>query len=279
MKKKLLILTIALIGFVGVFKLQAQDCATNLSIYSEFAKVKNYDSAYEPWKQVYEACPDLNPANFVYGERILKYKIENSTGDQKKAFIDQLLSLYTKYREVYPRRESLADMLIDQALLKNDEKIASTEEIYNVLDQAFNQDRVHFTNAKALYIYFSYLVDLNAAGIKDLDAVFETYDQVGSKIEEEIEELNQMVNKLQAKEESGSLSSREKRQKSIAERKSETFVKISESIDSKLGSLANCENLIPLYEKNFEEKKNDINGLNLLWVECIAKRVQKTHYL
>ena len=29
-------------------------------------------------------------------------------------------------------------------------------------------------------MYFSYLVDLNAAGIKDLDAVFETYDQVGS---------------------------------------------------------------------------------------------------
>ncbi|MDB4495800.1 hypothetical protein N9244_04155, partial [Flavobacteriaceae bacterium] len=31
-----------LIGFVGVFKLQAQDCATNLSIYSEFVKVKNF---------------------------------------------------------------------------------------------------------------------------------------------------------------------------------------------------------------------------------------------
>jgi tetratricopeptide (TPR) repeat protein len=77
-----------------------------------------------------------------------------------------------------------------------------------------------------------------------------------------------MVNKLQVKEESGSLSSREKRQKSIAERKSETFVKISESIDSKLGSLANCENLIPLYEKNFEEKKTDIK-----WVKSAVGRM------
>ena len=182
MKKKLHILTIALIGFVGVFKLQAQDCATNLSIYSEFVKVKNYDSAFEPWKIVYEACPELNPANFVYGERILKYKIENSGGDEKKAFVDQLLALYPKYREIFPEREALADMLIDQAMLKNDEKIATTEEIFVILDQAFIQDRVHFTNAKALYVYFSYLVDLNAAGIKDLDAVFNTYDQVGSKI-------------------------------------------------------------------------------------------------
>ena len=268
MKKKLHILTIALIGFVGVFKLQAQDCATNLSIYSEFVKVKNYDSAYEPWKVVYEACPELNPANFVYGERILKYKIENSSGEEKKSFIDQLLALYPKYREIFPEREALADMLIDQAMLKNDEKIATTEEIFSILDQAFNQDRVHFTNAKALYVYFSYLVDLNAAGIKDLDAVFETYDQVGSKIEEEVSALNQMVNKLQAKEDAGTMSSREKRQLSIAERKSETFVKISESIDSKLGNLANCENLIPLYEKNFEEKKTDIK-----WVKSAVGRM------
>ena len=107
MKKKLHILTIALIGFVGVFKLQAQDCATNLSIYSEFVKVKNYDSAYEPWKIVYEACPELNPANFVYGERILKYKIQNSAGDEKKAFVDQLLALYPKYREIFPEREEI----------------------------------------------------------------------------------------------------------------------------------------------------------------------------
>ncbi len=52
--------------------------------------------------------------------------------------------------------------------------------------------------------------------------------------------------KLQAKEDAGNISSREKRQLSIAESKSETFVKINESIDTKLGNLANCENLIQI---------------------------------
>lgn len=268
MKKNFQILAFAFFAVLSVYTAQAQDCTTNLSIYSEFAKVKNYESAYAPWKSVYDACPDLNPANFVYGERILKYKIEKSQGAEKTAFINDLLALYQKYGEVYPSREHLADVLIDQALLKNDEKIASTEEIFNMLDKAFNEDRSHFSNAKALYVYFSYLVDLNETGKKNLDDVFNTYDLVGDKIAAEIDELNQMVSKLQSKEEAGTMTSREKRQLSIAESKSETYVKIAESIDSKLGSLANCENLIPLYEKNFEERKGDVK-----WVKAAVGRM------
>ena len=33
--------------------------------------------------------------------------------------------------------------------------------------------------------------------------------------------------------------------------------KISSSIDTKLGSRANCENLVPLYTRDFEAFKND----------------------
>ena len=270
MKKNFQMLAIALFGVVNMLNAQAQDqeCATNLSIYSEFVKVQNFDSAYAPWKMVYEVCPGLNPANFVYGERILRDKIEKSTGEEKTAFVNELLSLYQKYGEFFPSREHLAEVLIDQALLKNDVKMSSTEEIFNMLDKAFNEDRDHFTNSKALYVYFSYLVDLNTSGVKDLDAVFNTYDLVGAKIEAEIEVLNDMVTELQAKEDNGTLSSRDKRQLSIAESKSETFVKIMESIDSKLGGLANCENLIPLYQKNFEEKKSDIK-----WIKSAVSRM------
>jgi len=99
MKKNFQILTLAFFSVFGILTTQAQDqdCATKLSIYSEFAKVKNYDAAYEPWKVVYEACPGLNPANFVYGERILKDKIKKSTGEAKTAFVNDLLGLYEKY--------------------------------------------------------------------------------------------------------------------------------------------------------------------------------------
>ena len=32
------------------------DCISNLSIFAEYAKVKNYDSAYDPWVAVKNEC-------------------------------------------------------------------------------------------------------------------------------------------------------------------------------------------------------------------------------
>ena len=65
----------------GLSMAQAQnpECMTNLSIYAEHAKVKNYDAAYEPWKMVYETCPDINRANFTYGENILEVTLDLAT--------------------------------------------------------------------------------------------------------------------------------------------------------------------------------------------------------
>ena len=68
--------------------LSAQDtseCPANLSIFAEFAKVKNYDSAYAPWLEVKTHCPDLNAATYLYGERILSHKIK--TAEDKSTII------------------------------------------------------------------------------------------------------------------------------------------------------------------------------------------------
>ena len=49
----------------------SQECLQNLSIFAEYAKVKNYDEAYAPWMSVRKECPSLNVAVFSYGERII----------------------------------------------------------------------------------------------------------------------------------------------------------------------------------------------------------------
>ena len=43
------------------------DCPANLSIFAEFAKVKNYDSAYAPWLEVKKHCPELNEPHTFTG--------------------------------------------------------------------------------------------------------------------------------------------------------------------------------------------------------------------
>ena len=78
-----------------------EECMTNLSIFSEYVKVKNFDAAYEPWKQVYENCPELNYATFSYGERILNNRIEKATGVAKEAEVKALLDLVAKTRTYF----------------------------------------------------------------------------------------------------------------------------------------------------------------------------------
>lgn len=252
-----------LIGTMGMLYAQEQnpECRTNLSIFAEHAKVKNYDAAYEPWKMVLDNCPELNSATFVYGQRILKDKIKKTTGEEKTGFVQDLLKLSDDSYTYFPKKFPLGKILADKAVLMFDQKLGSDEEIYNELHKGFTEDRKNFKNPRALYLYFSTLVNLHNAGSKELQTVFDTYDDVTEKIEEESTTLSGTIDKLLPKEEAETLTAKEKRTLRRVRTNYGSYNKISGSIDSKLGALANCENLIPLYQKNFEDKKGDATWL------------------
>ncbi|WP_276165250.1 tetratricopeptide repeat protein [Zobellia alginiliquefaciens] len=270
MKTKLYFTAIMLLGFMGVSNAQAQnqECMTNLSIYVEHAKVKNYEAAYTPWKMVYDNCPDINRANFIYGEKILADKIEKSSGAEKDGYVSDMLALYDNSAKYFPKKYSPAVVGIDKALFLYDNKMASDAELYDMLGSAFEKDRSHFKNPKALYLYFSSLVDLHKEGKKDLQEVFDVYDNVNDKIEEENKALTDVITKLLPKDSTGTITSKEKRSLKIATSNSTSYGKIAGSVDSKLGALADCDNLIPLYEKSFEEKKGDVT-----WVKRAVGRM------
>lgn len=270
MKTKIYFTVLMLAGYMGVSNAQAQnqECMTNLSIYVEHAKVKNYDAAYTPWKMVYDNCPDVNWANFAYGERILKDKVKKSSGAEKDGYITDLLTLYDNSLKYFPKKAKKAEVVIDKVLLKYDNKMISDQEIYDQLHQAFEEDRDNFRNPKALYLDFSSLVDLHNDGKADLQQVFDEYDDITEKIEEENKKLTDIISKLLPKDSLGTLTSKEKKRLKVATTNSTSFGKIAGSIDSKLGALADCDNLIPLYQKSFEEKKGDVD-----WVKRAVGRM------
>lgn len=270
MKTNLYLLAIALIGAMSVSNAQDQnpECLTNLSIYTEHVKVKNYDAAFEPWKMVYDNCPGLNWANFAYGERILKDKIKKASGGEKEGFIKDLLSIHDNSLKYFPKKVTPAGVIIDKVLLQYDNKMLTDQQVYDGLHQAFTEDKGNFRNPKALYLYFSSLVNLHKSGNKELQLVFDTYDDVTEKIEVENKKLTDRIGKLLPKEEANTLTSKEKRRLRVSTTNSESFGKIAGSIDTKLGDLANCENLIPLYQKSFAEKKSDV-----VWVKRAVGRM------
>ncbi|MEP2059253.1 MAG: hypothetical protein ABJJ05_15690, partial [Maribacter litoralis] len=192
----------------------------------------------------------------------LKDKMKKATGADKEKFANDLMGLYDNKLTHFSSKTSEGETMVDKALVMYDNKMADDAKMYSMLSEAFTKDKENFTNPKALYIYFSSLVDEHKAGRKDLQEVFDVYDAVTEKIETENEKLTGKIAKLLPKEEAGTLTSKEKSRLRVYNSYSENYGKIAGSIDSKLGPLADCSNLIPLYEKSFEEKKGDI-----VWVK------------
>lgn len=250
----------------------SEECNTKLSIYHEYVKADNFDAAYEPWMWVRKYCPKVSRANIVDGEKILKHKIDNSTGAEQVSFINDLLSLYGEASLNFPEKYTNGETMLDKAQTQykyKEELKLSDEQLYNAYDNAFTNGREDFTSASALYTYFSLMVDLFDAGKKPAQDLFNKYDDVMEKIEEETQNASEKLNKYIEKEESGQpLSSKDKKYKKYYEDTLEAYDKVSGSIDTKLGQRANCEVLIPLYQKDFEEKKNDA-----VWLKRAVNRM------
>ncbi|MCB4808961.1 hypothetical protein LG651_11930 [Tamlana sp. 62-3] len=275
MKKQItLLLTILFFGLNFGFAQQNEECMTKLSIFHEYVKAKNFDAAYEPWMSVRNACPKFNNAIYVDGEKILDHKIDNSSGAEKVAFINDLLKLWEQRAEHFASKTPTGEYAAKAAQLMYDNRTdlgKTKEELYNVFDAAYQADKESFKNPKSLYTYFSLMVDLYDANKKTAADLFNKYDDVVEKVEEEVGNYSAQLNKLIAKDSTGATyTSKEKSYKRYYESYLKAYDQVSGSIDSKLGDRANCDNLIPLYEKDFEANKG-----NALWLQRAAGKMSE----
>jgi tetratricopeptide (TPR) repeat protein len=276
MKKILALLLI--ISSLNVFSQSSEDCLSNLSIFAEYYKVKNYDSAYEPWMQVRNNCPKMNVAIYTYGKRMLEsfIKENKSKGVDGEANVikyqNDLLKLYDEWLENFPQykgRTIIGEIISNKAQAMVDYKLASNQEIYNVFDKAYNQDRASFDDPKPLYNYFKVYFQLYKDGGVSMENIFDKYEEISERFEEVIDGYAKQLDKIIKKEDSGeSLSSREKSNKrafGINSNASSTYLR---NLNAIIAKESTCENLIPLYRKNLEENKS-----NPVWLNRAASRM------
>ena len=275
MKTKITLLAVVLfLGFQVAHAQQNEECMTKLSIFSEYAKAKNYDAAYEPWMYVRTTCPKLHKAIYSQGEDILEHKIDKASGAEKVNFINDLVKLYKERQANFASDSPSGEFETKSCQLQYDNRDVlglSDLELYNCFDAAFKADKENFTNPKSLYTYFSLMVDLYDAKTKTAGELFDKYDDVSEKIQTEIGNYSEKLNVIIEKEEAGTALTRKE---SSYQRSYESYLKaydqVSSAVDKKLGDRANCENLIPLYEKGFEENKN-----NAQWLQRAAGKMSE----
>ncbi len=273
--KNLVIYCLLIFFNLNCYSQSKEECFSNLSIFAEYAKVKNYDAAYEPWLKVRGECPDINSAIYVYGERILKFYIKNSQGNDKDQYEEDLLDLYDEWLKYFSKlksgKQQTGKILAIKAQSMLDYKLTDPKEIYDVYDEAFKIDPGSFTSPKGLYNYFKIYFNLYKAGNSSvsLESLFEKYEELTEKFELEMDVYTSKLDALIKKEENDDpLSSREAKNKRVYEVNMIACSTYLNNLNAIIAKESTCENLIPLYRKNFDKFKS-----NSVWLNRAASRM------
>ena len=265
MKMKLtLLIAVLVIGFGNKMKAQApSDCYATLSLFVEPAKAKNYNGALSHYEKVVNECPKFSLATYQYGTKMYTHFVKN--GDKSK--VDDLIKSYEDRMAYFPNKTKKGKTLASIAQVKYDNGIGTKMQQFLAFDNAYKEDSKTFTSPKSLYTYFSLAVALYNSQEKRIEDIFDLYEIVLIKILTEESALATKLTVLIDKQDSGvKLSTKEERRLKGYEKNLIAYGKVKGSVDGKLGKLADCDNLIPLYNKNFEKKKNDVK-----WVKKAAK--------
>jgi len=79
-------------------------CVTNLSLYREYARQKDYKSAIKYWRIVFNECPISTKNIYIDGVRIFKDFIEDELNNEiQSQYIDTLMMVYDQRIKYYPR--------------------------------------------------------------------------------------------------------------------------------------------------------------------------------
>lgn len=252
---------------------QAQNtevCTENLSLMGTSVQAKNPD-AYDYLTMLRKDCPSFHKGIYSYGEAAIKLRIEKATTPaDKEKYVRDLMKLYDEHDQYFPNNGAGNKMKKGLVLFEN--KIGTSQEVYDLLDHAFKADYANFKYAKAMYVYFEILVKDFKTGSKgiELQQVFDKYDDLSQKLVEEEDELTNEKDGLISKEEAGeTLTDREIKRKAKLENNLEIFSSIKNDMDNIILELSTCDKLIPFYQKGF-----DTNKANEQWLKRAADRLE-----
>lgn len=258
-----------LAGIANVNSQVSEACMTTGSIFNEAAKIKNWEAARPHFEKLRKDCPAWSVVLYQRGAQMLKNDLKKATGDQKTAIAQDLILLLKQRAELFPAKTPEGRNASDQAQVMFDNKIGEKKTQYAAFNAAFNTDANSITSAKSIYTRFKLAVDLYKSGSIELQEVYDLYDATQLKLNKEASSLDAKLQKIRDKEDAGQvLSSKETRKIKAYGTNLKAFGIFGSSTDGALGELGNCDNLIPLYQKDFNSMKNDVN-----WIKKAAGRL------
>jgi Tfp pilus assembly protein PilF len=242
-------------------KINAQDdakreCTIKYNLFKGDYQSKKYEEAYANWIYLMDNCKDLSVSIYQYGADIA----ENVKKDPVLA-----KRVYEQRLKFYPN-ENPAKVHSDYAAYLAENKLASDDEIFSILKKGYDIDPAKM-GVKNLYRYFQGVTTRNKE--TNPQYVFDTYDDVLENVSLKLEDYAAKIRELTA----DSTRVLDKREKSLLRAytiNSKAIGSIEPLFDKTITKIANCENLVPLYQKDFEANKT-----NEIWLKRAVSRMFK----
>ncbi len=301
MRTKKTVLIISMFLLLGMtISMNAQDkygsepdkCKTNLSLFHEAAKMKNYAAAIEPWLWCYDNCPVASKIIYSDGIKMIEskynaaagvfmppkgqkvqtnddiYKIGRQYFDISNANKAELAKLGKQIEGIYEQRikyfpdnlgkvySDWANFLFKKAIVEDSPQ---KDAIFDKLSKSFKADPTGMS-VKNLGHYFKVFTVHH----KDTNPqkVFDMYDDITEAVGLKMDKYSKELDALTAKETAGkTLTSKEKKKKHAREVNLVALGQVEGLLDNTLSEVATCDRLIPLYKDSFDKHKTDAKWL------------------
>lgn len=226
----------------SIFGQDSATCVMNISLYREFYrqwkdsryKSESIKDAIKPWRWVVANCPKARQNTFLDGVRIMSHLIaKEKDQSNRELYIDTLLSLYDKRIEHFGNEGStLGRKGADFYKYRTSE----FEGAYNIFKRSVQLQK-NKTQGPIIVYYFRTTVKMAIEEVLEKSAIVEAYDEVMQIIE-----FN--INKYASDK-----------------RRLEGWLNVKGNIEAVFEPYATCEDLLAIYQKKFDENKEDVELL------------------
>ena len=204
-------------------------CITNLSLYREYYKQKNYKDALNPWRWAYLNCPQSSGNIYKNGPIIIKAQMKVDK-ENKAAYIDTLMQIYDKRIEFFGK-EGFVLGLKGSDLLRYEK--TKYDEAYQILKKSYEIEQ-NRSSAGAISSYFKSATIMEKNGKLQKEDILELYAELSSVIDYNLENNPKKI---------------------------KFYTQTSSNVESLFTPYADCEALISIFSLKFSKSPDDTNLL------------------
>lgn len=210
-------------------------CVTNLSLYTEFYKQKNYKDALPHWRYVFNNCPMASQNTFIAGTKIISYKIDEAKDAKtRNAYIDTLMMVYESRIKYFGDHPKSAEGMVRgrQAMDLISHRSSDSLIAYNLLRKSvemegLNSDPIIVSN------YYMFTDNFVTAKRFEVDSIASAYDALSELVDEKLKLVVDDTAAVSA------------------------WSGVKGLLEVRFEPYATCSELIKIYTKKFNQAPND----------------------